>query len=48
MPAKLRLGFMGASGMGTTLATAAAELDNYQIVCIQDPLLSTRIIQVSS
>ncbi len=40
MPAKLRLGFIGAGGMGTTLATAAAELDNCQIVCIQDPVLS--------
>ena len=39
MSAKLRMGFMGAGGMGTGLATAAAELDNCQIVCIQDPIL---------
>ncbi len=34
----LRLGMIGAGGMARSLATAAAELDDCKVVCVQDPL----------
>lgn len=39
MPARLRMGFMGAGGMGAGLATTTAELDSCRVMCVQDPIL---------